>query len=123
MNKFGKIGWIDLTCDNAAAVKDFYQNVVGWEASEVDVQDYHDFVMQKLDTGEPIAGICHKRGDNLGIPSQWLIYIQVEDLTASIEACNQSGGKVLSPPRNLGAYGMMCIIEDPAGAIAALLQP
>ena len=123
MNNFGAIGWVDLTCENAAAVMDFYQKVAGWKASEVRVEDYDDFVMQKSDTGEPVAGICHQRGANRDIPNQWLIYIQVEDLAASIDACEKSGGKVLSPPRNLGSYGRMCIIEDPAGAIAALLQP
>ncbi len=71
---------------------------------------------------EPVAGICHQRGDNAALPSQWLIYIQVADLQQSVQRCTELGGEVICPVRDVGSYGMMCVIKDRAGAVAALIQ-
>jgi hypothetical protein len=37
--------------------------------------EYSDFNMTMPDGGELAAGICHARGGNADLPSQWLIYI------------------------------------------------
>ena len=87
------------------------------------MQGYADYSMMLPETGEPAAGICHARGVNEGIPPQWLIYIQVADLDASMEACRAGGGAIVHGPRDMGSYGHMCVIRDPAGAVAALLGP
>jgi predicted enzyme related to lactoylglutathione lyase len=73
-------------------------------------------------SGEPAAGICHARGGNADLPSQWLIYIVVADATESASICSDNGGKVLVQPRPMGG-GSVCVIEDPGGAVAALWQP
>jgi predicted enzyme related to lactoylglutathione lyase len=51
------------------------------------------------------------------------MYITVEDLDASVGRVEALGGKVLAGPRDSGAHGRICIIEDPAGAVAALYAP
>ncbi len=117
----GSIGWNDLTVSDATGVNEFYKKVVGWEDEAVAVDDYHDFVIKS--GGEAMAGICHARGANKDMPAQWLIYIAVADLEKSMVACESSGGKVLVPKRDMGGYGVMCVIQDPAGAVAALIQP
>ena len=53
----------------------------------------------------------------------WLIYITVEDLEASLGAAEKHGGEVLTPVRDMGGYGRMAVVRDPAGAVAALIQP
>ena len=70
----------------------------------------------------PAAGICHARGANADIPPAWLMYITVADVPASIGACIARGGKVLSGPWNMGKQ-QFCIIQDPAGAVCALISP
>ena len=119
--KPGTIGWIDLTIEDADGVRDFYKAVAGWESSAVEMGDYNDYCM--LPPGQsPVAGICHARGANAGVPASWLIYITVEDLAASIEACESNGGAVLRGPREIGE-AKMGVIKDPAGAACALYQP
>ena len=59
----GSVGWIDLTVPDAAAVRDFYQAVVGWTVSPVKMGDYDDFCMNPPSTGQPVAGVCHARGN------------------------------------------------------------
>ncbi|MDG2014249.1 MAG: VOC family protein [Pirellulaceae bacterium] len=122
MNDIGKIGWIDLACENAVEVRDFYAQVAGWTHTPVPVGDYEDFTVHANGEAQPIAGICHQRGDNASLPSQWLIYIQVADLQQSVQSCTEMGGQVICPVRDLGSYGKMCVIKDPAGAVAALIQ-
>ena len=82
--------------------------------------DYADYVM-KAD-GSAVAGVCHARGTNEGQPAGWMIYIVVEDLDASLEACAARGGKIRVPVRNMGGEGRFAVIEDPAGSTCALYQ-
>ena len=76
-NKIGTIGWMDLTVDDADAVRNFYSAVVGWEPQDVSMGDYSDYCMAppkdiRAD-GHPVAGICHRRGANADLPPVWLV--------------------------------------------------
>ena len=121
-NMVGKVGWIDITVDDASGLRDFYSKVVGWRPENVGMGDYDDFSMAMPGTDEAVTGICHARGDNADIPSGWLIYIVVADIAESVAACEAGGGRLVLAPRGL-AGGQFCIIEDPSGATAALYQP
>ncbi len=122
INDTGTIGWLDLTVENAEELKNFYSAVTGWSHEPVSMGNYNDFNMISPGSGAPVAGICHKRGGNAEIPSQWMIYIIVENLDKSIESCNSLGGSVILGPKTSGDYGRYCIIRDPAGAVAALFE-
>ncbi len=121
-DEIGKIGWIDITVDDADGLRDFYRKVVGWRVEEVDMGDYADYSMTLPASGEAVAGICHARGSNADLPCGWLVYIVVSDVNASAQSCKENGGKIIVEPRGL-AGGRFCIIEDPSGATAALYQP
>lgn len=116
----GTIGWTDLTVPEAGKVRDFYQAVVGWEPSPVDMGGYSDFNMISPATGKPAAGVCHARGVNADLPPVWLNYIVVEDADASAAECVRLGGEIVSGPKGLGAEARYCVIRDPAGALVAL---
>jgi hypothetical protein len=119
----GSIGWIDLTVDDAARVRDFYAEVAGWHSECVAMGGYDDFNMKALPDGRPVAGICHARGCNAGLPAQWLIYITVDDLDRAVQAVEAHGGSVVRRPGEPGDVGRFCVIRDPAGAVAALYEP
>jgi len=121
-NEIGKINWTDLTVADADGVREFYAQVVGWTVKSHDMGEYEDYEMQSPDSGQPRAGICHARGLNADIPPQWLVYINVADLAASMARCTELGGRILAPERDLGS-GKMGVIQDPAGAVAALWEP
>ena len=120
--EIGKIGWIDMTVDDASGVRDFYKAVVGWDTDEFDMGGYSDYVMKMPESGNGVAGICHAQGGNADLPSGWLIYIVVADVEKSAAACTANGGKIVLEPRGL-AGGRFCVVEDPGGSIAALYQP
>ena len=121
-NDIGKITWRDLTVDGADRVRGFYEKVVGWKSQPEDMGGYSDFSMLTPADGECVAGICHARGSNAGMPPQWLMYVTVEDVDRSAAACTEMGGEVLVAPRKMGG-GRFCVIKDPAGAVCALYHP
>lgn len=116
----GQIEWHDLTVPDAVTIRDFYRRVVGWTSSGASMGEYEDFNMNLPDSGETVAGVCHARGANSKLPAQWLIYVRVADIQESIRQCEALGGKVLDGPRSMG--GQFCVIQDPAGAVMALVS-
>lgn len=117
----GSILWTDLSVPDAARIRDFYAAVTGWQPSEVDMGGYADFNMTPAGAEKPAAGICHAQGANASLPPQWIIYIRVADLEASLTQVKALGGNVIHGP--FGEPGnQMCIIRDPAGAVAGLMQ-
>lgn len=117
----GTITWTDLTVENAEEVKNFYSEVVGWKSTLHDMGGYHDFNINTPSGGETVTGICHARGDNVNLPPQWLIYITVEDVERSAKRCVELGGKLVDGPRMMG-NSHFCVIQDPAGAVSALIS-
>ncbi|WP_438480649.1 VOC family protein [Oleiharenicola lentus] len=120
--KAGTISWTDLTVPNAVALKDFYAAVAGWGVMPIDMGGYEDFCMMPPGSDAPAAGICHARGANADLPPMWLVYITVPDVEASVNTCVKKGGKIVRAVQAMGG-GKMAVIQDPAGAIAALFQP
>jgi predicted enzyme related to lactoylglutathione lyase len=113
----GTIAWRDLTVPDADSVSKFYSAVVGWKREVFD----GDYNMILPGGGAPAAGICFARGVNANLPPQWLIYIVVRDLEESLRNCLRLRGELLDGPRAVGS-GRFCVIRDPAGAVAALLE-
>lgn len=119
--RVGAVAWQDLTVPSAEAIRDFYAAVVGWRPEPVEMGGYSDFNMVAPD-GQPAAGICHARGINARLPPQWLVYVTVENLDASLEACLGRGGVVVDGPRGMGEQ-RFAVIRDPAGAHVGLVGP
>lgn len=117
----GAIEWRDLTVEDAEAIRAFYADVVGWQASAVSMGDYDDFNMNLPETGETVAGICHARGDNQHLPNQWLMYVRVKSVHDSAARCQALGGMVLEGPRIMGGI-QFCVIRDPQGAVLGLIS-
>jgi uncharacterized protein len=120
--RVGTVLWCDLTVADAERARGFYERVIGWRSSPVEMEGYRDFNMRAPDAPEPVAGICHARGGNAALPAQWLMYVIVADVERSAAECQRLGGRVLSGPRPASG-GRFCVIADPDGAACALFQP
>ncbi len=119
--KIGAIEWRDLTIEHAEQAKDFYAEVVGWEAEPVSLGDYNDFNMNLPGSGETIAGVCHARGSNANMPPQWMMYVRVADAQASAESTVKLGGEIIDGPRTMGGETYF-VIRDPAGAVLTVFS-
>ena len=121
--QLGAVGWFDVTVDRAAEARAFYEAVVGWTSSEVDMGDYCDFAMHSPTSGDAVAGICHARGVNEALPrGMWIPYVCVEDVDRSARRCLELGGEVVVEPKEVSGQGRFCVLRDPFGAFIALLR-
>ena len=120
-DKIGEMAWLDLTVDNAIEVKDFYQQVVGWQVEEVAMGDHTDYVMNSPETGEAVSGVCHSQGVNADMPPAWLPYFLVEDIANSIANVTELGGELLTEVKEAGKDKYV-VVKDPAGAVCSLYQ-
>ncbi|GEA11423.1 VOC family protein [Alteromonas sp. KUL49] len=110
--------WIDITTDNATELANFYQRVMGWTCDAVNMGDYSDFVMLNSE-GEPVGGICHRKGPNKDLPSGWIPYFVVSDLDYALIEVSQCGGMQHSEIRYHGKAAFV-IIKDVSGSFCAL---
>jgi uncharacterized protein len=121
----GRIYWLDLTVSDAYAIQNFYRQVVEWSVQDVEMKDenvhYADYNMLGED-GHPVAGICHARGPNAGLPPVWMIYLPVGDLAESIHRVEEEGGKVLRTMRGDDGQYVYAVIQDPMGVYLALVH-
>jgi predicted enzyme related to lactoylglutathione lyase len=118
--EIGSMTWFDLTVPNAKEVSEFYSSVVGWQQNPVSMGDYDDYSMQTPDSKTDVAGVCHATGVNQDLPAQWLMYINVSDLDASVKQVVKMGGKVLTEIKKLSDSSYYAVIKDPAGAVCAI---
>lgn len=119
----GMIAWNDLTVQDAEGIRDFYSSLLGWEAKPVSQGEYNDYNMVPPGSDRPAAGIIHARGVNASIPPQWMIYVVVEDLQATVDRCIELGGRVIAWPEHEGVKLQNAFLQDPAGAVFAVWQP
>ncbi len=120
----GCITWLDLTVGDAAHTRDFYQEVVGWSAEDVQMEDaagkYADYALCTPD-GTAVAGVCHARGLNRDLPPVWLICLPVGDLGESLARAREEGGEVVDERRDSAGDFTYAVVRDPVGACLALV--
>src|SRR5690554_405622 len=121
----GAIVSADLTVERTEEIRDFYQNVIGWTLEDMAMKDddgsYNDYVMKDAE-GKWVGGVCHHRGSNIGIPPQWITYVNVGDIGASVQRCIDLGGAVVKESKNKAGDWQYAIIRDPAGAVLGLTR-
>jgi predicted enzyme related to lactoylglutathione lyase len=120
----GRIRWAALTVPDASATQDFYRKVVEWPVQHIEMEDqgerYADYNLLRKD-GNPVAGICHARGVNVGLPRVWLIYLPVGDLAESLRRVQEEGGTSIKATQGAGGESVYAVVQDPVGAYLALI--
>jgi predicted enzyme related to lactoylglutathione lyase len=58
-----------------------------------------------------------------GTSPHWLPYVAVDDVDATIARARQQGGKIPMPAEDIPGVGRLGVLQDPTGAVLALLKP
>ena len=114
MTTHGALSWTELRTGDMAGAKSFYANVLGWETEDMEGSPQPYTIVKT--GGAPVGGIT--AGD--GAP-QWVTYITVDDVDARVKAAEAAGAKVVVPAFDAPGVGRMANIEDPTGALIALI--
>jgi len=116
----GKVIWADLVTPDLAAAEQFYGGLFGWTFRDVHVPDTEYAVA--MEAGRPVAGIV-QRAIPPGEQKQpaWLTFIAVRQVDSTATAIVKGGGKLIAPPRTYAGRGRQAVVQDPEGAVFAIL--
>jgi hypothetical protein len=58
-----------------------------------------------------------------GLPAQWIPYIFVDDVDATVKKAAGLRGKVCVPPFDVPTVGRIAVLADPQGAAFGIIKP
>jgi predicted enzyme related to lactoylglutathione lyase len=107
---------IEFPAANPAAAAKFYADAFDWQLQSAPEFDYHMFSAQ----GGPGGGFVKVSDEpnpvnvnyKIGEP---LIYVQTDDIDASLAKIESLGGKTLLPKTEIPQTGWWALFADPAG--------
>jgi predicted enzyme related to lactoylglutathione lyase len=113
--------WIQLLSRDGKKAADFYRAVGGYEVVEnTTTNRMTDYILTS--GGYARATVRTIAGSNNKVQPDWLVFVRVQDVTASIAKAKELGGKVLLSPRPEVLKGKVAIIADPTGAAIGILE-
>jgi predicted enzyme related to lactoylglutathione lyase len=116
----GRWVWNELHTTDPKAALAFYEKALGFSHRAMDMGPggfYYILSKGGVDRGGVSS---HLRR---GVPAHWLPYVAVDDADATIARAKTLGGKVLEPPMDIPGVGRFGVVEDPTGAVLAIMKP
>lgn len=117
----GRFVWHELMTNDTQAAKAFYEEVVGWGVKRFEgaPMEYDMWMAGEV----PIGGlmVLPQEAARMGTPPNWLAYIEVPDIDATVSQAAELGGLVLVPPHTIPMVGRFGVIQDPQGAVFAVI--
>jgi predicted enzyme related to lactoylglutathione lyase len=56
-------------------------------------------------------------------PTQWISYVQVKDVDATLEKAVRLGARIAMPAKNTPGVGRIAVFQDPQGALLGVFAP
>ena len=114
-----KPAWVELSSPDAAASRDFYSKLFGWQIEVSPDPQYGGYGMARIG-GDDAAGIGPKQMPEA--PTAWGLYIGTDDVDALAQRVKAEGGTVIAEPFDVGDQGRMAVFADPIGAVISAWQ-
>lgn len=111
--------WMEMWARDVNQMAEFYSGIGGYTVKQAESGiDRPELYL--VAGGYPRAGIIELQRQDL--PSAWLPYIRVEDLSETLDRVRQAGGNVFVEPNPEIRKGMVAVIIDPLGAAVGLAE-
>ena len=117
--------WHELSTPDVDASKKFYNAVFGWttEGMEMDGMDF-TYHLIKGGSGEMFGGMMPTNIPSMeGTPPHWAMYLQVDDVDATVASVKANGGACHVEPMDVPMAGRMALCADPQGASFWVMKP
>ncbi len=120
----GLITWIDLSTTDVERARSFYQELLGWESTDLPTPMGVPYTMFRKD-GQLVAGMGPQPPEvaAAGVPSLWNTYVNVQNLDEVLAKVEPAGGVVHMPAMEVMTQGRMAMVADPSGAVIGLWEP
>src|SRR4051794_5670003 len=102
--------WVDLMTGDAAAAREFYGALFGWDI-EVGGAETGFYGMCSVG-GRRVVGIGQMQMEH---PPVWTAYLATSDVDALTRAITEAGGSVVLEPIDVFDFGRMAVAQDPTG--------
>jgi predicted enzyme related to lactoylglutathione lyase len=116
VNEPGALTWADTATTDAPAAQAFYSAVLGWRFETMSEAPPY-WVIFNGDRSQGGMTVPPP-----GVPSNWFPYFAVEDVEASAQAAQETGGTPFMGPIDVPNGGRFVLLQDPQGAAFAILQ-
>ncbi len=114
--------WHELVTSDQKRSGAFFSQLFGWTRKEVDAGPFGIYTLFQRDD-QDVAGMMNPTPDTPEKGSYWHSYIAVDDVDDCARRAPSIGGSLVVPPHDVPDVGRICVVADPTGAIAHLIQP
>ena len=109
----------EISGRDGESLSEFYSSLFGWNIS----YNTHGVYSVDPEAENGVDGHIFSSTDDMCSDNGVTIYIQVDDLQASLEKVESSGGQILVPPRPIpSGMGSFALFLDPSGNCIGLYQ-
>jgi uncharacterized protein len=108
---------VEFAGEDRRELAEFYSSIFGWELQEFPDMNYTTFSSGQGGLGGGFApvGDINPRG-------AVVVYIDVDDVEATLDAIEERGGKRLHPPLDIPGVGTIAHFTDPGGNRVAVIK-
>jgi uncharacterized protein len=117
----GSFCWGELWTNKPADASRFYTQLFGWQA-QAGSPDAPSEYTEWVANNHTIGGMLEIQPDMGPVPPNWLPYFMVEDCNATAAKVGAAGGKLFVPPMDIPNVGRFAVIQDPQGAVFAVIN-
>lgn len=108
--------WIDISCTDINASREFYAALFGWDYYVGPPETGH--YTQALLNGKSVAGLMQADG-----PVAWTTYLKADDAAVTHKAIVEHGGQAMTEVIDVMGEGRMVIAADPTGGVFGVWEP
>mgnify|MGYP000529807448 CR=1 FL=1 len=119
VSEHGAIVWNELATNDIEKAKEFYTELFGWQAQDMDFNGIPYTMFMNGD--RPAAGMLPIQ-EEWCVPPIWFVYFAVDDCDAIVDETISLGGKVVNPATDLPEVGRMAFLADSQGATFAVIK-
>ncbi|KVX01995.1 VOC family protein [Shewanella frigidimarina] len=111
--------WVELTCRDTAAAKQFYSQVLGYQTKLNDVADF-EYTEWYADE-QAIGGMMAMTAEWGDTPAHWMSYFAVDDCDVSVTKAQTLGATVCVPATDIPNVGRFSVLNDPQGGVFSII--
>ncbi|MFE1299291.1 VOC family protein [Streptomyces sp. NPDC058731] len=126
----GSLSWVELYTSDAAAAKEFYGSVFGWQYSDMEMPGGAGTYTMITPAGQPEermhGGLMQVRPEDLSLTGgrpYWHPVFDVTDCDAAVARVTEGGGSVQMGPADMEGVGRLAVCLDPSRADFVVLTP
>ncbi len=113
--------WNDLGCRDTETAKNFYTELLGWQAGAMDMGDGNTY--WTLTNRDRMNGGIWDMSSSLpeGAHAHWLTWFRVSDCVSTAARIVELGGTIQREPSETGV-GVSAVVSDPFGAVFGIIE-